>query len=95
MPVRLKGEIRRQLQRLELVLQMIRALEAERDAIVTDAAPAQLNAEKIRQLNKLRTLGPELSTVLVGEVFDRSFNNRRQVGSCRSPSSAHSELRPT
>lgn len=81
LPERLKGEIRRQLQRLELVLQMIRALEAERDAIVTDAAPAQLNADKIRQLNKLRALGPELSTVLVGEVFYRSFNNRRQVGS--------------
>ena len=81
MPERLEGEIRRQLQRLELVLKMIRALEAERDAIVTDAAPVQLNADKIRQLNKLRALGPELATVLVGEVFYRSFNNRRQVGS--------------
>jgi transposase len=81
LPERLKGEIRRQLQRLEVVLKMIRALEAERDAIVTDVAPAQLNADKIRQLNKLRALGPELSTVLVGEVFYRSFNNRRQVGS--------------
>ena len=69
------------MQRLELVLKMIRALEAERDAIVTDAAPAHLNADKMRQLNKLRALGPELSTVLVGEVFYRSFNNRRQVGS--------------
>ncbi|HEY2532186.1 MAG TPA: IS110 family transposase [Xanthobacteraceae bacterium] len=81
LPERLKAEIRRQLQRLELVLEMIRALEAERDAIVTDAAPAQLNADKIRRLNKLRALGPETSTVLVGEVFYRSFNNRRQVGS--------------
>jgi transposase len=81
LPERLKGEIRRQLQRLELVLEMIGALEAERDAIVTDAAPAQLNADKIRRLNELRALGPEISTVLVGEVFYRSFNNRRQVGS--------------
>jgi transposase len=81
LPARLKAEIRRQLQRLELVLEMIRELEAERDAIVTDAAPTQLNANKIRQLNKLRALGSEISTVLVGEVFYRSFNNRRQVGS--------------
>jgi transposase len=81
LPARLKEEIRRQLQRLELVLGMIAALEAERDAIVTDAAPAQLNAKKICELNKLRALGPEISTVLVGEVYYRSFNNRRQVGS--------------
>jgi transposase len=81
LPERLKAEIRRQLQRLKLVLEMIRTLEVERDAIVIDAAPAQLNADKIRRLNKLRALGPETSTVLVGEVFYRSFNNRRQVGS--------------
>src|SRR3984885_9898273 len=43
LPERLKGEIGRELERLALVLEMIRALEAERDAIVTDAAPAQLN----------------------------------------------------
>src|SRR5712664_491232 len=71
LPVRLKAEIRRELQRLELVLEMIATLEAERDAIVTDAAPAQLNAEKICKLNKLRALGPETSTVLVGEVLYR------------------------
>jgi transposase len=81
LPARVKAEMGRQLQRLELVLEMIRALEAERDAIVTDAAPAQLNADKIRRLNELRALGPEISTVLVGEVFYRSFNNRRQLGS--------------
>jgi transposase len=81
LPARLKAEIGRQLQRLELVLEMIVSLEAERDAIVTDTAPVQLNADKIGQLNKLRALGPETSTVLVGEVFYRSFNNRRQVGS--------------
>lgn len=81
LPERLKGEIKRQLQRLELVLEMIGALETERDAIVTDPAPKQLNADKIRRLNKLRALGPETSSVLVGEVLYRSFNNRRQVGS--------------
>lgn len=81
LPAGLKAEITRELQRLELVLGMITALEAERDAIVTDAAPAQLNADKIRRLNELRSLGPEISTVLVGEVLYRSFKNRRQVGS--------------
>jgi transposase len=81
LPVRLKAELRRELQRLELVLEMIDSLEAERDAIVTDEAATHLNAHKIRDLNKLRAIGPEVATVLVGEVFYRSFNNRRQVGS--------------
>jgi len=81
LPARLEAEIRRQVQRLALVLEMIATLEAERDAIVTDAAPAQLNAKKIRDLNMLKAIGPQVATVLVGEVLYRSFNNRRQVGS--------------
>ena len=28
----------------------------------------------------MRAIGPEFASVLVGEVFYRSFNNRRQVG---------------
>jgi transposase len=78
---RLKVEIRRELQRLELVLEMIAALEAERDAIVRNQASAHLNAKKIQALHQLKAIGPELSVVLVGEVFYRSFDNRRQLGS--------------
>jgi len=81
LPERLMAELRRELQRLELVLEMIDRLEAERDAIVTDEAPTHLNARKIRDLHRLRAIGPEFATVLVGEVFYRSFNNRRQLGS--------------
>ena len=79
---RAEGELRRELQRLELVLEMIATLEAERDAIVTDEAPAHLNARQDQgTLPGSRAIGPELATVLVGEVFYRSFDNRRQVGS--------------
>jgi transposase len=81
LPARLKVEIRRELQRLELVLEMIAALEAERDAIVRNQASAHLNAKKIQALHQLKAIGPELSVVLVGEVFYRSFDNRRQLGS--------------
>ena len=42
LPPALKEELRRELQRLELALEMIATLEAERDAIVTDEAPAHL-----------------------------------------------------
>jgi transposase len=78
--LRLKAEIARELQRLELVQKMIAALEIERDATITNQASTHLNAKKIRNLAKLKAIGPEFATVLVGEVFYRDFNNRRQLG---------------
>jgi transposase len=81
LPARLKAEIIRELHRLELVLKMIAEIEAERDAIIKDDAPRHLNAGKIKALANLKSIGPEFATTLVGEVFYRSFNNRRQVGS--------------
>jgi transposase len=81
LPPALTAELERELLRLELALEMIATLEAERDAIVTNEAPVHLNARKIRDLYKLRSIGPEMATVLVGEAFYRSFDNRRQVGS--------------
>jgi transposase len=81
LPPALKAELKRELQRLELVLEMIATLEAARDAVVTDKAPTHHNAGKIKELYRLRAIGPEFATVLAGEVFYRSFNNRRQVAS--------------
>src|SRR5215471_13120204 len=46
LPPYLKSEIKRELHRLELVVEMIAILEAERDAIVVDAASTHVNAEK-------------------------------------------------
>jgi transposase len=80
-PPRLKSEIKRELHRLKLVVEMIATLEAERDAIVEDEASTHLNAEKIRNLHKLKSIGSEFATVLVGEIFHRRFNNRRQLAS--------------
>src|SRR5712675_2801138 len=81
LPARLKAEITRELQRLELVVEMIAEIEAERDAIVKEAAPQHLNADKIKALVRLKSIGMEFSTTLVGEVLYRSFDNRRQLGS--------------
>ena len=39
------------------------------------------HAKKVQQLVKIGSIGPEIATVLVGEVFYRQFNNRQQVGS--------------
>ena len=81
LPPRLKSEIKRELQRLELVVKMTATLEAERDTIVEDEASTHVNAKKIQNLHKLKAIGPEFATVLVGEIFHRKFNNRRQLAS--------------
>jgi hypothetical protein len=48
LPPRLKSEIKRELHRLELVVEMIASLEAERDIIAEDKASTHVNAEKIQ-----------------------------------------------
>jgi len=81
---RLKAEIVRELQRLELVLEMIETIEAERDAIALAKTKAKTkmehsNAKKIQDLVKIKCIGPEFATALVSEVFYRSFDNRKQL----------------
>jgi transposase len=81
LPPRLAAELGRELTRLELVLEMIAALEAERDAVLEAPAPEHPHAAKIHALARLKGIGAEFATVLVGEVFHRDFDNRRQVAS--------------
>jgi transposase len=81
LPTGLKAEIVRELKRLEVVLEMIAPVETERDVIVTSASSTHLNAGKIKMLAKLKAIGPEFATTLVGEVFYREFANRRKLGS--------------
>ena len=57
LPPRLKSEVKRELQRLELVVEMIAILEAERNAIVEDEASTHINAKKIHNLHKLKAIG--------------------------------------
>src|SRR5215468_5196346 len=78
LPPRLKAEILRELQRLELVVGMIKTIEAERDAIASPKTETEhTNARKIQDLAKIKAIGPEFATTLVGEVFYRSFDNRK------------------
>jgi transposase len=90
LPPRLKSEIKRELQRLELVVDMIATLEAERNAIVEDEASTHVNAKKIQNLHELKAIGPEFAAVLVGEIFHRDFNNRRQLASMSASRRARS-----
>ena len=77
---RLRNEVMRHLQRLELVLEMIKTVEAERDAVVTGSVENESD-RKIQQLVTLKAIGPQFATVLVGEVFHKEFANRRQLAS--------------
>jgi transposase len=89
LPERLTVEIRREIDRLQLVERQIAALERERNPPAPrgrprkDAIPRQLDpaspSGRIARLQKLRGVGPAIAAVLQSEVFYRSFNNRRQL----------------
>jgi transposase len=94
LPPRVKAEIARELQRLELVLNMIK-IEAERDAIASAGkSSTHANAKKIQNLTRLKSIGPEIGTTLVGEVFYRQFNNRQQLGSYVGLTPSHFQSGP-
>ena len=76
----LKEEIVREHQRLCLVHQQLIALEKK--SLAERRAPARGSIEeKINQLVDLRGIGAVGGRKLMHEVFYRSFDNRRQVGS--------------
>jgi transposase len=81
LPPRLKDELVREHERLQLVHKQLCVLEAENKAERRLAAPGTA-AAKIVQLAGLKGIGPVGAQGLVNEVFYRSFDNRRQVGSC-------------
>jgi transposase len=77
---RLKEEIVREHERLILVHKQLTALEAKSKAELRAAQPGSIEA-KINQLIDLNGIGPVGGQGLVNEVFYRSFDNTRQVGS--------------
>jgi len=81
-PARLKAELVRELERLELIISQISAVEAERDlALQKEAAPeAVLEGNNIGVLlARLKGIGTETASVLSLEAFFRCFGNRREV----------------
>jgi transposase len=80
LPCWLKQEIVCAHERLCLANKQIKDLEAQSKAELRRAAPGSAEA-KIMQLIDLKGLGWISAQQLVHEVFYRSFDNRRQVGS--------------
>ena len=86
LPPHLKAQIGRELDRLELLLDQIKAVEMERDvrlAVTEDGA-----VPPSAMLLGLKGVGPEFAAILWSEGLFRTFSNRRQVA-------AYAGLAPT
>ena len=87
LPDHLKRQISRELNRLELVLEQIKAIEAERDAMLATAKEKEVPTPA-KMLMDLKGIGAEFAMVLWSEGLFRHFDNRRQVA-------AYAGLAPT
>jgi len=86
LPPRMKAEIRRELERLDLLARQIKQVEAERDALAV-ASPKAVETPAVLLMN-LKGVGPETATRLWLEGLFRTFANRRQLA-------AYAGLAPT
>ena len=77
LPDHLKAQVRRELDRLELLLDQIKAVEAERDVLLA----AQQAPAPAAMLLDIKGIGPEFAAILWSEGLFRHFDNRRQVAS--------------
>jgi transposase len=79
LPKHLKDQISRELDRLELLLEQIKAAETERDALL--AAQKVVAPAPAAMLLDIKGIGPEFAAVLWLEGLFRHFDNRRQIAS--------------
>jgi transposase len=86
LPPHLKAQIIRELDRLELLLEQIKAVEAERDTLL--AARQAVTPAPATMLLDIKGIGLEFAAVLWSEGLFRHFDNRRQVA-------AYAGLAPT
>ena len=87
LPEHLKRQISREVDRLELLLEQIKTVEAERDALLA-AAKQERSPAPVAMLTNLKGIGAEFAMVLWSEGLFRHFDNRRQVA-------AYAGLAPT
>jgi transposase len=73
----IKAQICRELDRLELLLGQIKAVDAERDALLVEKAATPPAAAAM--LLSIKGVGPEFAAVLQSEGLFRHFGNRRQL----------------
>ena len=81
LPPHLKAQISRELDRLELLIEQIKVVEAERDVLFVPTTKTEDAPAPRTMLIDLRGIGPEFAAVLWSEGLHRSFANRKQVAS--------------
>ena len=79
LPRHIKAQLLRELGRLELLIEQIKAVEAERDAVLAQEKAAL--TEPATMLLGIKGIGPEFANVIYSECLSRHFDNRRQVAS--------------
>lgn len=87
LPAHLKAQICRELDRLELILEQVKAVETERAALLAEAQDAATPTSAAMLLD-VKGIGPEFAAMLWSEGLFRHFDNRRQVA-------AYAGLAPT
>jgi transposase len=76
LPLRLRAELLREIELIELLMRQIAEVELERDAVELDA---EGNQSPVALLAKLKAIGPQIAAVLYLEGLYRSFASRREV----------------
>ncbi|HTV30225.1 MAG TPA: IS110 family transposase [Xanthobacteraceae bacterium] len=87
LPKYLKAHVGRELDRIELLLEQIKAVEAERDEFLAVKRKGAAPARAVKLLD-IKGIGPECGSVLWSEGLFRHFDNRRQLA-------AYAGLAPT
>ena len=77
LPKHFKAQICRELDRLELLLEQIKAVEADRDTLLAEEKAD--TAGHTAMLLAIKGIGPQFAALLYGEGLFRHFDNRRQV----------------
>jgi transposase len=79
LPALLKAQISRELNRLEMLLEQIKTVEAERDALIAADKETTSPPTPAAMLLNIRGIGAEFAAILWSEGLFRHFNNRRQI----------------
>ncbi|MCZ7448194.1 IS110 family transposase [Rhizobium rhizogenes] len=85
LPPNMKRQVLREFARMELLIDQIKEVEAERDDMLIEE---RQSTREVALLSKVVGIGPEFAAVLWGEGLFRHFDNRRQVA-------AYAGLAPT
>jgi transposase len=77
----LRRDIERMLLHYEFICDQIKEVEADRKSALTDNSGKFPHREKVHRLTTLGAVGETTATVLVAEVYHRTFETRRHVAS--------------